>query len=133
MLNGGCLCGAVRYAYSGTIEQVIACHCLACRKAQGTPFVTNAPIEAAKFQLLSGHDALKSYSSSAGKNRVFCGTCGSPIYSRLDAMPNILRLRLGSLESPLPVNGIGQHIFVSDKANWWTIHDSAPQHATWMP
>ena len=131
MLQGGCVCGAVRYQYHGALGEVMACHCLECRKAQGTPFVTNMPIDATQFELVSGADALKSYESSAGKHRVFCGHCGSPIYSRLDSLPNVLRLRLGSVETPLPVKGIDTHIFVEDKANWWQINDTAPQYARW--
>lgn len=131
MLEGSCLCGAVRYQYQGEINEVMACHCLECRKAQGTPFATNAPILADQFELLAGQDSLKSYESSTGKHRVFCGNCGSPLYSRLDSLPNILRLRLGSLETPLPRDGVDCHIFVGDKANWWTIYDGAPQHQYW--
>ena len=131
MLTGGCLCGAVRYEYYAEITEVIACHCLECRKAQGTPFVTNAPIDTAQFKLLSGADALKSYQSSVGKHRVFCGVCGSPLYSRLDSLPNVLRLRIGTLETPLPRNGVDYHIFVGDKAGWWPINDAAPQYLYW--
>jgi hypothetical protein len=102
MLQGGCLCGAVRYQYHGALGEVMACHCLECRQAQGTPFVTNMPIDATQFELVSGADALKSYESSAGKHRVFCGHCGSPIYSRLDSLPNVMRLRLGSVKRHCP-------------------------------
>lgn len=128
MLEGGCLCGAVRYRYHGVLGEVMACHCQQCRKAQGTPFATNMPIDATQFELVSGAQVLKSYESSAGKHRVFCGHCGSPIYSHLDRLPLVLRLRLGSVETPLPVQGIAAHIFVQNKANWWPILDPAPQY-----
>lgn len=130
MLEGGCLCGAVRYQYHGKLGQVMACHCQACRKAQGTPFVTNMPIDASQFDLLQGQDALKEFESSTGKFRVFCSHCGSPIYSRLADLPNVLRLRLGTVETPLPVHGIDAHIFVADQANWYSICDQAPQYET---
>lgn len=133
MLKGSCLCGAVRYQYHAEITEVMACHCLECRKAHGTPFATNAPILVEHFELLTGQDALKSYESSAGKYRVFCHYCGSPIYSRLDKLPNVLRLRVGTLETPLPLprEGVDCHIFVGDKANWWQINDGAPQYLYW--
>ncbi len=38
MLNGGCLCGAIRYeAGAGAFHQS-ACHCSLCRRASGAPF-----------------------------------------------------------------------------------------------
>ena len=36
--DGGCLCGAVRFEVTGAPYRVGVCHCLDCRKAQGTPF-----------------------------------------------------------------------------------------------
>ncbi len=131
--RGSCLCGAVRFAYHGEIDTVIACHCLKCRKAQGTPFVTNAPLETARMEWLSGRDHLKSYESSPGKQRWFCQNCGSPMYSQKAELPEILRLRVGTLETPLSCDGVSAHIFIADKASWWTIQDDAPQWPQWPP
>ena len=39
MLEGGCLCGAVRYRVGGK-TRVTHCHCLHCRKLGGAPYVT---------------------------------------------------------------------------------------------
>lgn len=78
MLTGGCLCGAVRYEYYAEITEVIACHCLSVvkrRARRSSPM----PIDIAHFKLLSGADALKSYQSSAGKHRVFCGVWQSVV------------------------------------------------------
>ena len=126
--RGSCLCGGVRYEYSGEFGQFVYCHCSKCRKAQGSAFASNAPVEEAKFHLLQGSELLKAYASSPGKQRVFCGNCGSPIYSRADALPGVLRLRLGTLDTPVGKKPQA-HIFAASRAEWYDILDGLPQHA----
>ena len=99
MIEGQCLCGAVRYVYMAQLEQSIVCFCLHCRQAQGALFGWNSPIEQAKFKIRQGEHLLKAYFHTPNKARVFCMNCGSPLYSyRLD-LPGVLRLRLGSVTS----------------------------------
>ena len=126
--SGGCLCGGVRYEYSGEFSLVVCCHCSQCRKAQGTAFGTNAPIEADQFRLLSGAELLKAYESTPGKQRVFCSNCGSPLFSRVLDKPAVLRLRVGTLDTPLGTRPQA-HIFAASKAEWYDILDGLPQHA----
>ena len=126
MYQGGCLCGAVRYRIEGELAPIQICHCSQCRKAQGTPFVTNIPVPEARFSLLSGAEQLKAFESSPGKQRVFCGNCGSPVYSRTDKLPGVLRIRAGLLEGELATRP-ANHAYVASKANWWDIDDALPQ------
>ncbi|KZZ80349.1 aldehyde-activating protein, partial [Oleiphilus sp. HI0132] len=95
MIKGTCLCEEVQYQYDADIQEVAMCHCHQCKKAQGTPFVTNAPIESQYFTITSGADHLKTFMSSPNKKRVFCSNCGSPLYSQRTDMPETIRLRLG--------------------------------------
>jgi hypothetical protein len=45
----------------------------------------------------------------------------------LTSRPEVLRIRAGLLEQPLPVRP-SRHAFVADKANWWTIpEDGLPR------
>jgi len=129
MYEGGCLCGGVRYELNGELGTIVICHCSRCRKAQGSAFAVNAPVPAARLRLLRGEELLTAYESSPGKFRVFCGRCGSPLFSRNTAMPDVLRLRIGSLDTPLPPTVRPQHhIYASSKAGWYTIGDDLPQH-----
>lgn len=125
--SGSCLCGGVRYRFSGELGPIMVCHCSRCRKANGSAFQATAPVATADFQLLSGQELLAEYESSPGVFRVFCRVCASPLYSRRTATPGVLRLRLGSLDTP--VGGRPElHIFTGSKAEWHEIHDDAPQH-----
>src|SRR5512146_3250228 len=101
MLKGSCLCGAVRYELDGELGPISCCHCSMCRKAQGSAFATNAPVDAARFRITEGAASLRAYRSSPEKERVFCATCGSPLYSRHDARPEVVRIRVGTLDGPI--------------------------------
>lgn len=122
MFTGSCLCRSVRFEIDGELGAIQLCHCAQCRKAQGTPFAANTPVNAASFKLQAGAELLQHFESSPGKERAFCSRCGSPVYSRRTALPDVLRIRAGLLDQPLPVKP-AWHAFVADKANWWTIQD----------
>lgn len=63
MVQGGCLCGGVRFEIEGELAPIQICHCSQCRKAQGTPFVTNIPVDETRFRLLAGNELLRAFSS----------------------------------------------------------------------
>jgi hypothetical protein len=132
MYTGSCLCGGVRFTVKGELAPIQLCYCTQCRKAQGTPFASNTPVSTAAFNLESGAELLQSFESSPGKQRVFCGRCGSPLYSRKDSLPDVLRLRAGLLDQPLPVKPVS-HAYVASKPNWWSIQDELPQFAAAQP
>lgn len=132
MHTGSCLCGGVRYQITGELAPIQVCHCGQCRKAQGSAFATNLPVAADAFRLTAGADALKSYESSPGKRRWFCGECGSPVYSRLDSRPDVLRVRAGGLDAPV-ASRPAFHFYVASKADWWDIADDLPQHPDARP
>jgi len=122
MLTGGCLCGRVRFEIHGKIGPVVHCHCVTCRKAQGGAFVTNAPVRTKYFRLLTGSDSVAEFESSPGKRRYFCRICGSPLWSCRESVPEIIRIRLGLLDSD-PGRRPLAHIWVSEKAPWYEIAD----------
>jgi hypothetical protein len=126
MFTGSCLCGGVRCSIKGELPPLHLCYCAQCRKAQGTAFASVLPIKADDFTLLGGDELLRHFDSSPGKERTFCGRCGSPIYSRRMALPGALRIRAGLIDQPLPVR-IAFHQHVASKANWWTINDDITQ------
>ncbi len=63
---------------------------------------------------------------------MFCGNCGSPIFSARDDLPGIRRLRLGSLDTPFTCAD-AYHIFVDSKATWEIIGDGLPRYRERRP
>ena len=128
MHTGSCLCGAVKFEVRGEIgPAAYYCHCSRCRKSSGSAFASNAVVAAKDFFVVQGEQSLKTFSTSAGVHRQFCSVCGSPIVSRRENMPEIVRIRLGTLDTPLPL-APSAHIFVASKADWFDIRDELPQH-----
>lgn len=124
MINGSCQCGSVKYEISGTVGDIVHCHCKTCRKTHGSAFSSVAAVQDRDFSLF-GKDNLKSYESSTGKHRYFCSNCGSQIYAKRDDTSHII-LRLGSLDSDIDSTE-KEHIWVSQKANWYCINSQLPE------
>jgi hypothetical protein len=132
MIEGGCLCGGIRYEYDGEIGEISICHCSQCRKAQGSAFAAVSPVAADRFRILAGAELLKEYRSSPDKVRVFCASCGSPIYSAKDDAPGVRRLRLGTVDTPF-TSADAFHIFTASKVSWWDCDDGLPRYAERRP
>jgi hypothetical protein len=132
MLEGGCLCGGVRFRISGKLGPAGYCHCKQCQRASGSAFAANAPVRTGYFTLLAGDDLVSEYESSPGKFRAFCRRCGSPVYSRRDSEPELRRIRLGTLDSD-PERRPLAHVWVGSKAPWHAIADALPQFEAGLP
>ncbi len=129
MLLGSCACGAVRYEIDGALLGPITyCHCWRCRKHSGASCGTTAGVKQSEFRVVAGATWLSSWESSPGIRRHFAGCCGSPIYKKDDANPEILGLRLGTLDSD-PQMLAAMHFMVESKAPWVEIADALPQEA----
>ncbi len=76
-LEGGCLCGAVRYRISASPRSVSVCHCATCRRAAGAPSVAWATFPAASFDF--GPGAPAAFASSPGVTRTHCPRCGTSL------------------------------------------------------
>lgn len=132
MYTGGCLCGAVRFEIDGGIRNIVYCHCSQCRKAQGSAFAANGIVDSGKFRIVRGEDKLTAYESTPGQLKYFCKICGSPIMSKRPTVPGQVRIRLGTIESPISERPQA-HIFTTSKANWETICGDLPQYEEYEP
>ena len=78
-VEGGCLCGDVRYRIAGEPESSGTCQCRTCRKASAAGIVPWMHLKAENFTLLAGKPV--EFNSSSSVVRTFCGRCGTPIGS----------------------------------------------------
>ncbi len=124
-MAGGCLCGAFQFEVEGPLGEVRLCHCDLCRRANGSAFSANARVPRDKFTLRIDSSTLKEFQSSPGAWKVFCSTCGSPAYSRVDWDPDHVRVRLGTLPREAEAK-ITAHVWVGSKAAWDQISDDLP-------
>jgi hypothetical protein len=98
IIEGGCLCKAIRYRITGAPLSSIICHCATCRAASAAPSVAWLSIERAQFQVLCGYPQL--YQSSQDVIRRFCGNCGCQLMYENAASPNTVDVTTVSLDLP---------------------------------
>jgi hypothetical protein len=101
IIEGGCLCGAVRYSSLAEPAIVGVCHCSDCRKFSGSAFSFLVAIQESALQL---HGLLKTYSSLADSghpiSRSFCPECGSSIVEESASHPGFMIINAGTLDQP---------------------------------
>ena len=123
-LEGGCLCGAVRYratALDGDVADY--CHCGQCRKASGAPVSAWIQVPPDRFTLTRGEP--RAFHSSARGTRWFCGHCGGPLYMT-DPENRSVGIALGSLDAPARVRPT-VHGWFGARLPWLEIADGLPR------
>ncbi|KQN03692.1 GFA family protein [Sphingomonas sp. Leaf25] len=127
-ITGGCLCGACRYASSGPVMNVRACHCHRCQKATGAPLYARVMV-ARDTVTIDGPVAW--YDAGTGVERGFCPTCGCTLFSARPAAGTI-GLTMGSLDDPAPYHP-QDHIWTEAIQPWLKLADGAPHHPKGPP
>jgi hypothetical protein len=101
-LTGGCLCGAVRYAYEGEIGAAGYCHCADCRRVSGSAFGVSLSVASAGFRVTRGTPRAFTKSGDSGRpvTRFFCPDCGAPLFTQPPLHPERVFIKAGSLDDP---------------------------------
>jgi hypothetical protein len=130
ILEGGCLCGAVRYRVTGEVVASGICHCRSCRKTASAPSLPFATFPMTAFKITNG--AVVEFRSSADVRRGFCGECSSPLTYRHSGKPDKLDIMTCSLDDidALPPTF---HVWTSHKPAWITLGDGLPVFETTRP
>ena len=127
-ITGGCLCGAVRYSINQTLDKIIACHCTHCQKASGTGASHNAVVPTGAVTFTAGTPKMYADKAASGNilKRYFCGDCGSPIYSQREKVPEMMVIKVGTLDAP---NGMKVIMNIwTNSARPWMYRDPAVEH-----
>jgi len=120
MITGRCLCGHIKYEYTGDPGQSSYCHCSDCRKVTGSAFIVSVRFEAKYFRITTGYNT-KSYTKIADSGnsitRDFCPNCGSPIFSKSPHYPEHIWVRAGTLDDSSFVKPTHQS-WTDSKVEW---------------
>ncbi|WP_411052936.1 GFA family protein [Tritonibacter sp. SIMBA_163] len=117
-LEGGCLCGRVRFRTTGPPEFPHTCSCRMCQRHTGTLTATwvEFPVEAVEWIGPGGKPAL--FRSSKKSSRAFCSTCGSTI-GAVDDEP-VVALLTGVFDKPhLKALKPETHSYKASRPKWW--------------
>jgi hypothetical protein len=123
--SGGCLCGKVRYEVASEPVAFMICHCRDCQYVSGGEPAAVVVVPKPAFRLVKG--TVKGFAvkgeSGAEVERQFCPDCGTPLFSRLGAMPQLWAIKAGSMDDSSwlkPTAFLWTH-----SAQPWAHHDSA--------
>jgi hypothetical protein len=125
-VQGGCLCGAVRFELQLPPGVCAHCHCSMCRRAHGAGYVTWILQARSSFRLLSGEQQLVRYRSSSHGVRSFCGACGSSLFFEDEERSEQIDVAFANLDDPLDVTPT-LHVFFDDRAAWVHVGDDLPR------
>ena len=127
-VQGGCLCGAVRYEVRGEPVTLAACHCRECQRQSGSAFGMSLIVHRQDFVLLQGELASftrKTRSGGSTEGR-FCTACGVRILHAPSLMPKTFNVRAGTLDETGDLEP-KLHVWTSSKQPWTRIPDGVPQ------
>jgi len=122
-LLGSCLCGGVRLRITGPFLRASYCHCHRCQKRTGGAASAQGRVAQRDFELLAGHDLMKSYTVSEGtRPKVFCLRCGSALFSGDPLTDDEVSVRLGLLDGDPGITP-QVHSFASSAPAWAPVPD----------
>ena len=127
-VEGGCACGAARYALTAPPMFVHCCHCRWCQRETGSAFVVNALVETNCLEVLKGAPAPIKTPSESGKGQtvVRCPGCQVALWSHYPGIgPAVAFLRAPTLDKPDAVSP-DIHIFTSSMQPWVRLGDGIP-------
>jgi len=119
MIEGGCRCGASRYAVDLPWPPLTyACHCTLCQRATGSAFAQQYPVPEKKFQvrgaLLEAEVAEPDGLSSVHRH---CKVCLTRLFATSVRRPGLTIVRAGTLDGSPCITPI-LHIYTSTKQPW---------------
>ncbi len=124
-LNGGCLCGDIRYHAGPILYPPTLCHCESCRRASGAHALGWFTVRSSDLTFVAGVPRL--FESSPGVRRTFCGQCGTPLTYTCDARSGELDVTIGSLDEPSAVVP-ADHVWMEDAPAWDLAADGRPAY-----
>jgi len=118
----------MRYACDAEPLLALNCHCRDCQRASGTAFAAIIRVPAAAFTVTQGTPKFYTVTGDSGNtvSRGFCPECGSPLFSRLSGMPDIVGVRVGSLDDPSRYRP-AMDIFVTSAQPWDSMNPELPK------
>ena len=120
--SGGCLCGRVRFEITAPLGAACYCHCTRCQRRSGTAASAQVRVDGASLRLLEGAEAVRAYRPPSGFEKLFCGECGSSLFSRSPDDPAKMSVRLGAFDEDPGVRPAWRQ-FVAYAAAWEPIPD----------
>jgi hypothetical protein len=130
IMQGGCQCGAVRYALEGPLPHAYACHCVDCQKQSASAFSLSIPVVREALEV-SGPLASFAKRSDSGAVTTcwFCPSCGARVFHTSNRSPSAATLKAGTLDDASSVVPAA-HLWIRRKQPWVQLDPDLPAYET---
>ena len=117
--RGSCQCGYIKYEISGDNLGLGLCYCTECQKLSTGIATYGMALKTESFQLLEGTPKQWERTSYNGNRNIayFCPNCGVRIYHQNPDIPEIIRLKAGTLENASLLEP-DAHVWLSSAPAW---------------
>jgi hypothetical protein len=109
-LEGGCICGKLRYHVSDLPLVMLACHCNNCKHRSGAAFSLSMLTLRKDFEKLSGETITCDVPGGSGAmhRQHVCPSCLTRTHAEMLAHPEVINVRPGTLDTPAAVAPVAQ-------------------------
>ena len=118
--TGRCFCGAIKLEAEGRPKWIAHCHCESCRRTTGSALATFTGFADDKVRFVEGMP--KTFASTPGVERMFCGDCGTPLAYRAERWPGEIHLYISVLDDPEAFPPTA-HVHAAEKISWLHVDD----------
>ena len=117
-IRGRCLCGQLSYVCEASPVWSCNCHCRACQKLSGAPYVSAFSVPAAAFSW-SGDAAMFQRPSDAGHKvtTTHCAACGGRVFAQSQGNTALVGVFASTLDDPSAFASIS-NVYLSEAAPW---------------
>jgi hypothetical protein len=100
--TGGCACAAIRYETPHAPVFQNHCQCRDCQRRSGTGHGSWLTFPARAEMAITGTATEWAVEADSGNTKLhaFCPVCGTPVYLRFTAMPELIAVPAASLDEP---------------------------------
>jgi hypothetical protein len=130
--EGGCACGAMRFATDTEPMMAGHCQCRHCQMLSGAGHASFAAFQEANVGI-TGKLVFWDYKADSGNtaSRGHCPTCGSMVAGKTSGIPGVVALNLTSLDDPSKI--VPQMVFFNGKGQAWDHLDASLPKFPGMP
>jgi|SRR5688572_16307252 len=132
--EGGCLCGAVRYAATGAPLRVSVCHCTYCQRRTGSAFAIVMAFPKDDVQVRGETVTHEHRSDVSGRwlRLHFCPRCGTTVTETTEKSPGTVIVQGGTLDDASWVRPQRQ-IWTRSRQAWLSLADIESHEEAYRP
>jgi hypothetical protein len=124
-IQGGCLCGSVRFTCKSAPIASYACHCRFCQRSLGTAYRAAMSFNLDDVQFNDGELRTYTYKSYEHGRELyihFCPTCSTQVTATTERFPDRRVMMIGTLDDPSQID-VSTHMFADESFHWVSAHD----------